>query len=304
MQNLADPQTRKNLMRVIKTQFPQELHSWFPLRWNMPANYFNPETVLLSLVGQKMLIKEDPSQINKDPTAASWAMMDHVVRGLGSLRIYCIESDLAHDLLRTSPENIILSDLKPPLPIFMMSLPKGALQTHEGSIMHILICMTEGMLAISAQLEAGSHYVFLHPYNKKEFNIAEHLADPITYQQVAYDILGKDSSKEVVDKDQNVLKQASLLAINVLAYMNSQNATKDPADSSGAIKHIRKHTANDRDYATPWVIGRRYASGIKSGSTGRNVRAHWRSGHWRRHACGKGLLNRKLIYIQPVMVGS
>jgi hypothetical protein len=36
--------------------------------------------------------------------------------------------------------------------------------------------------------------------------------------------------------------------------------------------------------------------------TGREVRAHWRRGHWRKQACGEGFSQHKRILIRPVMV--
>lgn len=44
--------------------------------------------------------------------------------------------------------------------------------------------------------------------------------------------------------------------------------------------------------------------GVPSGSTGtgEKVRPHWRRGHMRHQVCGKGRLDRKLIYIPPVCI--
>lgn len=57
---------------------------------------------------------------------------------------------------------------------------------------------------------------------------------------------------------------------------------------------------------SPNVIGRKYA--IKSHTfakaSGGSVRLHWRRGHFRQQAYGIGLTQRRIIWIEPMMVGA
>lgn len=75
----------------------------------------------------------------------------------------------------------------------------------------------------------------------------------------------------------------------------------------------RRRTAAGRLAEDGYFSGRKIEFHVGSAETGSDdiadgsapgheVAAHWRRGHWRRHPCGPGLSQRRLIWIRPVLV--
>lgn len=72
-------------------------------------------------------------------------------------------------------------------------------------------------------------------------------------------------------------------------------------------QRIGRHKKSNSEIWTPNIIGRKYTvkrpEGYEAGQTGTHKRLHWRRGHFRHQAHGKGLTERKIIWLEPVMVG-
>lgn len=296
---------------IARQRYPKIFNEWFPVRWNMPANYTNPELLVLAAISQmifkqEMMKESTSSLLKKDTCFAAWWTINKVMKDIGA-RVYIVEPDLISDLRITNPKGLRFSDLKAPLPSFVVSLPSGAFWTiNDGDVLHLAITLVDGdILAIGAHVRSGATFTFLAPITDDD--IEKTLMERnICYQEYKWaEALGiKCRNNCTAQEDNETVQQITLFVINLLAYMTAFNPDVEEA---GLVKSARKRgqetpALKDRAYASPWVIGKRYKQRIKAGSSGHTVRAHWRCGHWRRHAHGKDKALRRLIYIQPVFV--
>lgn len=115
---------------------------------------------------------------------------------------------------------------------------------------------------------------------------------------------------------------AVALVGNALCYLSAAPEVSEPslpADAplitatallTGTPKVQQKARAEllDRGISVIRWLGPRQAASMSSGrggggASGRHA-AHWRRGHWRRQAHGAGRLERKLVWIAPMMVGA
>jgi hypothetical protein len=124
---------------------------------------------------------------------------------------------------------------------------------------------------------------------------------------------------EYAKKGLPVFRAALALAINALCYLNTADDERDriasyPEDSpldllellqSGSV--IKRKQAQARlsalGFWPVYILGSELKSEVSPGElTSREVSAHWRRGHWRRHAVGVGRAGRRLIWIHPTLV--
>lgn len=115
-----------------------------------------------------------------------------------------------------------------------------------------------------------------------------------------------------------IFKEALKLIINGLCYISvypDDIETQWPADTPQALlekidtakkpKEIARASSKllSMGYTKIHFCGRAFERLDKSSfPTGKEIKAHWRRGHWRNQACGPQLLKRKLIWIMPVIV--
>jgi hypothetical protein len=68
-----------------------------------------------------------------------------------------------------------------------------------------------------------------------------------------------------------------------------------------------RHKKSGVELWTPNVVGRDYRvarAGVEShGGSHASPRPHWRRGHFRRQAVGAGRTERKIIWIEPILIG-
>ena len=292
----------KEMIPMMWASFPSIMKTWFPTRWNLPHGYMNPELMGGHIVSQ-ILMKSRGAIKEHDRVFTTWATLHGNVEEAGGARVYIIEKDLAEDLRRTDPKGLKFTDLKAPLPVFMVLLPAGAFPTEtDGDVLGVMITLKEDYLMVAAHMEVGSSYTYSALIDDVEI-LTSLDSGQLMYQEGTREFVAEMGCMTKDDLDQGSIRRIAVWAINLLAYLN---VAPQDVEGSGGVKHIKqkKKEAPKRDYATPWIIGKRYRAGGRSGSTGHSVRAHWRSGHWRRQAVGQQRSLRKLIYIQPILVNA
>jgi len=318
--NLDDvklPSTHE-LIGGLWEKYPSICRMFFPKRWAMPPQYPNPENILLHIVSQLVASQHLGTQLRDDPCLTAWALSAGAFAEYGK-RVYALESPIGQSLLKTTPKGFTFAAAKPPLPSFLVMLPQGLLTTgSDGDCLGILISMEAEAFAVCAMLQSGAAYTFISPTNDEALahNLGEE-AEGIKYQRAAATLLGESYEGAVPDArvapdDQANLRRIAYLALNIVAFLS--NPSPDINDSildrpaKKAKSKKAKAKGHDRDFYTPYVIGRRYSHGVRQGhgpSVHRgSVSMHWRAGHWRQQRHGKGRKLVKLIHIEPVLVGS
>lgn len=72
-------------------------------------------------------------------------------------------------------------------------------------------------------------------------------------------------------------------------------------------RKISHHKKLNSEIWTPNIIGRKYTvkrpEGYEQGETGTHKRMHWRRGHFRHQPYGKGLTERKVVWLEPTLIG-
>lgn len=325
----SDPEAPVSVREVIDLvwdRYASFAQMFFPKRWKMPAQHHNPESVLVHIFSQTMAAKmledmgKDP---NNDRTIATWTLSSGSWRQYGS-RVYALDARLGEGLLRTTPKGFSFSAIHPPLPTFLVMLPMGLLQTSgDGDVTGLLIGVDSGVFSVCAMLGSGASYTFFCPC--EDGKLAELLSvdngEDIYYQQATEDIaryvgldadgFRKASGPRQYDGDGATLRLSVYLALNILAYLS----TPDPDVVEERFEHCFKprrkpNPQKERDFYIPFYIGEKYGERIRrrgvatAGGTHASPTAHWRAGHWRQQAYGKGRKLRRMVHIEPVLVGA
>lgn len=101
--------------------------------------------------------------------------------------------------------------------------------------------------------------------------------------------------------DASFLEDLGVLVFGTLMAMNARPSLSIPG------KHIRTVTKQDRksEFWSPNIIGGKYQPRHDSlGGTHASPRMHWRRGHFRDQPFGVGNLERKTIWIEPMLVSA
>lgn len=123
-----------------------------------------------------------------------------------------------------------------------------------------------------------------------------------------------DSVLNVTNRPE-LLDAATRLAFNILCYLNYPDRDEQERLSNEKIHAKHEKAASEKERKR--VISKAANMGIRMvkffgmrtfmedpSRHGVSPGRHWRRGHWRKHACGKGLSDRKLLWIRPVVVAA
>lgn len=233
---------------------------------------------------------------------------------------YWLNSDLAKDFTLTSippsiPNKITLPDLG------LIVLPENEIITDTGSVMYIAYKLVKPSENVEIKVATGKTFdrtqtlkVNLDRSGENEFTliwsacentgyftagILELESSDNEFKLVANDIDIILNPKSELDRQKNCLLS---ILINCLIYANPLNT--DIAKKKRGLGFSK--SAKNLTY-TPLWIGKGYkrASTSKDNkSSHASPRMHWRRGHYRRIACGKGRKQKVWHWIKPTLVGS
>lgn len=147
--------------------------------------------------------------------------------------------------------------------------------------------------------------------------IAEYDADDVdgTEQSRAINSYRRDEAEQSA----SLLRAGATLLVNSLFYLEGLGtSTPEPSpgrDTPPALvarwhqldpKKRRKEKSNltAQGYTVVRLVGQEVADSQTRVSSAGTLRVHWRRGHWRIQRHGQGLVERKRIWIKPVLVGS
>lgn len=225
--------------------------------------------------------------------------------------VYFPSRELCLALLQTKlPEGLCLRDLKWPHPGMCWVLPTNLIKSATDG--HAVIITASS----TPKPETGKNAVIVGGICEVPhiFSVCRHLSDDSPLDEIfaAQEDLfpPQHSANETfvfTSDDRHFVEIISALVFNLLFVMTERPELLSGGNLSRPAKHKKGRTIEA--LWTPLTIGANYKVS-KTGNAGDSqtdragVRVHWRRGHWRNHAHGQGRLLRKLLWIEPMLVGS
>lgn len=118
---------------------------------------------------------------------------------------------------------------------------------------------------------------------------------------------GTEMSESLAAKYPEFAQDVALFAINILMWMTSEidrGSSTDLVSAPPIEREAKPSKGRDALWGAKW-LGRNYRIHSEGGDGHHaSPRAHWRRGHMRHQAHGKGLLLRKWLFIDPILVNA
>jgi hypothetical protein len=244
--------------------------------------------------------------------------------------LYCLSQELIASLTNTNLDNLetILPDLPITLPTFMVLFPKQSIMTPEGNYLECMV------IHASQKDKPEDSSGFSKKYPSVDLQYLEHesnlLIDSCSIDSrgftwfaginlkangtISYD-KGKNLGTAVMSQEDedftNVIRALFIQIILLLTYEPDLISDCDKNDlptkgrgfsSSKGLgfsvryprwlgKNFKSLTENDNSAMNPTGIG-----------THKSPRTHWRRGHYKKVAIGKNRMDRKVVWIRPILV--
>lgn len=242
--------------------------------------------------------------------------------------IYCLNKDLIGALIETTLDNLekILPDLPVALPTFLLLLPPEALQTPQGdSIEYMVVHVSqkhepensqgaspkypgieiknlkhESNLLIDCSAVDSGGFIWLTGVNlETDGSISFEKGDNRGSAPMSQDDLDFTNSLRVL------FIQILLLITYVPDLLTDSSEADLPTKGRGFSKPS-KGTEPTQRY--PRWLGKNHKTAIEvnmpQGGTHKSPETHWRKGHFKKVAIGKNRMDRKVVWIPPVLVNS
>lgn len=231
------------------------------------------------------------------------------------LPVYFVAETLARAVAATSPPpDFVLCDLHWPMPAFVLGFPPAFMKEYVGADLCYINC---------ALLENGEYHVpvvgcptivvprskvGIHFFLRQNGTVgsqvsAYHLDDKLegVFDRYAYvDFTGASAEQQMEDSER--LNKVTALVYKLLLVLGTQPALLEHGVCTRPAS-VKKGRVRDALWS-PNFIGARYQPPEHSlGGTHASPRMHWRRGHIRRQPHGPQMLLRKLMWIEPVLVG-
>lgn len=281
----------------------------------VPKGFILPEQVTKLLISN--YLQFEGVQDGNVANLASMTVFEQLSRA--KYPWYWLDKNLAHDLSQTNPPESIPKEINLPR-LGLILVPKNIIETVTGTITFIAYCL----------FEPGKKIDFQFPVINKKFNLIDsRFTDTVPQAQyrliwfgcevdtyVYGGITGLVPEREElkllqedfepwVDEETELSESNKILALllNCLVYSNPLNT-----EIEGEVRARKGFGQNSpkKILSRPLWIGKGYTpvSGQSSGEKGTHASpvVHWRRGHWKRIAMGKGRKERKWSWIPPTMV--
>jgi hypothetical protein len=299
----------------------------FYTQWNKLSDSIVHSLFLLSpYVTKEFLSSVDRNTYNSSLLISLWAIKD--------APIYCITKNLTDALIQTDLEGVekILADLPIAIPTFLVLFPDKALLTPDGDAIEYMV--VHAAEKNNPQNSGGSsrrypdisitplfceelsiHLAFVDnakPANCWKASVSLENDGTISFETGGDVGSGNMNMSKADEQFIEVMRSLSLQILFLLAYQ---------PEIFTNIEEQETRTSIGRGFGKPSPLERaatRYPRWLgkdkveddredlkrqKSGSGSHNSPVgHWRKGHWRRTATGKGRLDRKYNWIKPVRI--
>jgi len=118
--------------------------------------------------------------------------------------------------------------------------------------------------------------------------------------EIEYEYAEESLEMNIANDDAEVIEKIKHILFGILLAMNVRTELIESGRS------VKLHKKSGREIWTPNFIGRTYRIVRKTSGDGNHnsPRLHWRRGHFRSQPCGENRAARKLIWLEPMLIGS
>jgi hypothetical protein len=281
-----------------------------------PGGYHTPKCVAAGL-DRILRIKESKTDIECLPTEITANAIVYRIIDYAS-PVYYIAEDFTRAVAATDlPHDFTLADLHWPMPAMVIGFPKRFMREYLGR---------EICYVYAADFDAGDYSCQFLPFvpviSMPKAKVAffwytcengelesvvssyykEDRVDGITQRYSYTDYTGADAPK--VKEDKECCDRLSVLMFKLLVVLNTRPSLVEPATCTR--RACSRKGKLRRELWAPNIIGGTYrVARENTAPTGTHMspRLHWRRGHLRNQAHGQGRTLRKLIWIEPILIG-
>lgn len=311
----------RDIEQKLKALNPAIWAALYPRAYESRGAYASPKaaavSMMISIVGQAM------TPVTDQPTR--YANLTCVRLAQFSMPTYFVAEALLHACLQTTlPEGFKYADLRWPMPAMLFILPTGAVQSPvDGSCNFVSIARhakgarmetLPGLPPFPYDFEYECFSHFAHTSGgatfagyiplKGEPMMTDLLAGEKNYSPgiVGVSAGGKPVYETIQGPDDDFMTLTVSICLRLLLLLNAV------PEILTAGRELRKADASPKKPTTalwsPNIIGEHYSvQTCDEGVTpGRSPRMHWRRGHYRNQPHGPGLAQRKVIWLEPVLV--
>ncbi len=290
-----------------------------PRRVLAPPGYHSAKRVsagLFLLLGQGRL--KDELGVPPVPTEISAHGIAYQVINHG-MRIFFVSEDFARAVAATDlPHDFTLDDLHGPFPGMVVGFPTNFMREYMGrDICYIYAANCDaGDYRVAAlagcptvvvpKAKVGWQWYAWGDGKRESFVTSffrEHPVDE-TISKYGYTDYTGVKDPEGVEADRIATDRVSALMLKLLVVLNTRPSL---VEHGACVRPQRfKHgRLKQHELWSPNLIGWRYrpAQAAEAQGTHASPRLHWRRGHIRNQPHGPGRMQRRLIWIEPVLIG-
>lgn len=316
----------ESLIPVFTKKMPELYHSFYPRRLRLPAGYYRPD--LLPLVVADFLLDvqrksrdDENNALNDGSTIAGMFALMQSCR----CPTYFVSPELSDAMVRTAPpESMLFEEIKWPFPAIQFVLNRQWSIQHFG---HHITTLLVGRPQQGSTLEVMCHDTGVPDFKvtMPKTNIGflmyhvaapgdqcmgccseRFLMDETIESQVACParVVGELKWDAVLATRKAIMQfvVSCLLIMTEVPDLVDQERVIMPGRSTG--KGSSKRVIEPTLWEPRW-LGKNYVHPHEHGGGHHaSPEMHWRRGHWRRQAHGKGRLDRRLLWIKPMLINA
>lgn len=314
-----DDRDIEDKLRAFK---PELWRALYPRAYAAQGNYNSPKqaavSMILNIMGQLMRPVTDMPTRYASLTCTRLAEF--------SVPTYFVSANLLHACLQTSlPDGFHYSDLRWPMPAMLFILPTGAVTSPtDGECRFIALARhsqgnrMEQVPGIppfpnSFSYDCFSHYAFTSANATFAGYIPTHtnpmLADILSGEKhfspgiVGVTPAGELAYATIEGSDGDFMGLTVSIGLRLMLLLNARPELLTPA------RELRKANPSPRKPTTalwsPNIIGGNFQVAAETANRpGRTPRLHWRRGHYRNQPHGPGFTQRKIVWIEPILVSA
>jgi hypothetical protein len=253
---------------------------------------------------------------SRSAATSAWLIAYQVINH--GLHVYFVCDDFARAVAATDlPHDFTLDDLHWPLPGFVIAWPAMFMREAAGRDIcyvyaanmdagdHSVATMPGCPTITVPKAKVGWHY-YAHDGEHLELFVTLFPRDnPVDEAILRYGYVDYTGMRDQagVEADKALTDRVSALMLELLVVLNTRPNLVERGQCVRP-KRIKRARLKQRELWSPNLIGWRYrvASAAPAG-THASPRMHWRRGHIRNQPHGTGRTQRRLLWIEPMLVG-
>lgn len=306
----------------------------YPRKTRIPPGFFSPKFLICPALGSACYMHDHKPEQN--PTIATQFVVIQRLIEYGVPTYFAGENLCASLATTNPPEDMKLSEIKWAFPAILIELgekfslsyvgrkvlwmaaariePNTEIDCKYEFVRPFAIPSRETSISIAAEvIEPDGRIASFHGNIRESTDVAGIMETPIDfypsdpeYEYLREEICGPSKPLSFDPKtDREIFNRMASIFINLLMVMT---ARPEMVSTQEVNKQIKGRKEGEKiDLWEPRWIGQGYrppTSRAENGGTHASPRVHFRRGHWRNQAVGEGHKERKLTWIEMMIVGA